>query len=159
MASEGRQRSLNKSPTQSVPSIPMRYQSPHLHQDPLLFGLPALEEGKDVVSRRITGLPNHLYLAMAMAISAWVDHGSKMNLSYLCPNLIVTSSSQLRCGLWECLAKSATSPEEHPEPESTEKAASEELDEICPDLAKQDVARTVLPHMGFGKIEGNGNKI
>lgn len=81
----------------------------------MLFGLPALEEGKDVVSRRIPGLPSHLYLAMAMAIRAWVDHGSKMNLSYLCPSLIVTSPSQLRCGLWECLAKSSTSPEEHPE--------------------------------------------
>lgn len=131
----------------------MRSRCPCLHQDPLLFRLPALEEGKDVVSRRITGLLSHLYLATAMAIRAWVVHGSKMNLSYLCPSLIVTSSSQLRRGLWECLAKSATSPEEHPEQASTEKAASEELDETCPDLAKQDVARTVLPY-GFWKDRG-----
>lgn len=81
----------------------MRSQCPCLHQDLLLFRLPSLEEGKDIAYRRITGLPSHLYLATAVAICAWVVHGSKMNLSYLCPSLIVTSSSQLRHGLWECL--------------------------------------------------------
>lgn len=135
----------------------MRSRCPCLHQDSLLFRLPALEEGKDIVSRRITSLPSHLYLAMAMAIHVWADHGSKKNLSYLCPSLIVTSSSQLRCGLWECLTKSATSPEEHPEQVSTEKAASEELDETCL-ILQSKMWHGLSYHTVFGKIEGNGNK-
>lgn len=110
-----------------------------------------------MVSRRTTVPSNYLSLATAMAICVWASHVSKMNLAYHRPSLTVTASFQS-----ECLGKPATSPPEHLGQAGIhrewQKAASEDLDETCPDLAKQDVAWTVLPP-GFGKIKGNGNKI
>lgn len=111
---------------------------------------------------RATVPSSHRSPAPNFAVCVWVNHGSKVSLSHPCPSLMVTSSSQLRRVLWECLGKPATSSHqmlEHLRQVSTENSRRRQETRVEHVLTLQSkMWHGQSYHRGFGNTEGCGNK-